>query len=118
MRGPLPPARPLAASVPAAWRQAFLSTLVAANLALGGLPDACHALDMSRVGRDMRDMPMTALRTQERKVIDMFQRATPSVVYITTFEKSKFTKLEVEAGTGSGFVWDAEGRIITNYHVR
>ena len=25
--------------------------------------------------------------------------------------------LEVPAGTGSGFVWDREGHIITNYHV-
>jgi len=42
-------------------------------------------------------------------------------VYISTFvEKTdRFTMnaVEVPAGTGSGFVWDKDGHIVTNYHV-
>jgi S1-C subfamily serine protease len=61
------------------------------------------------------------LASDERSAIEIFQSVSPSVVYITSVElrRSIFTLnvYEIPRGTGSGFVWDAEGRIVTNYHV-
>jgi S1-C subfamily serine protease len=55
----------------------------------------------------------------ERSVTGLFRAAAPSVAYITT-EARRFDPLsgvELAQGAGSGFVWDAEGHIVTNYHV-
>lgn len=59
--------------------------------------------------------------TLEGRRIDVFEKAAPSVVYIDTFIEQRDTFspsiLEIPAGTGSGFVWDDKGHIVTNYHV-
>lgn len=61
------------------------------------------------------------LAEDEKNTIDVFQEVSPSVVYITSIEvrRSLFSLnvYEIPQGTGSGFVWDREGRIVTNYHV-
>jgi len=61
------------------------------------------------------------LAEDEKNTIDVFQEVSPSVVYITSIEvrRSIFSLnvYEIPQGTGSGFVWDREGRIVTNYHV-
>jgi S1-C subfamily serine protease len=61
------------------------------------------------------------LTEDERSTIDLFRRSSHSVVFITTRElRRKFWSarpLEVESGSGSGFVWDRDGHIVTNYHV-
>lgn len=63
----------------------------------------------------------TALTADERNTIQLFQRSRSSVVYITslTTRRDAFTlnMLEIPQGEGSGFVWDADGHIVTNYHV-
>ena len=44
----------------------------------------------------------------------------PSVVYVQTFVEKLIASanaVEVPAGAGSGFVWDAKGYICTNFHV-
>lgn len=62
------------------------------------------------------------LNAEEKLTVDVFQRNTPGVVYITT-EVFKFTnaaRMEVEAvprGSGSGWVYDDQGHIVTNFHV-
>jgi putative serine protease PepD len=55
----------------------------------------------------------------ERRVIEVYQRVAPSVVNITTqvLRRSFFFEVIPEEGSGSGFVLDSEGRILTNYHV-
>lgn len=57
----------------------------------------------------------------EMATIRLFEGAAPSVCYITTTNIGYdfFTRdaTEIPAGTGSGFVWDNNGHIITNYHV-
>jgi len=57
----------------------------------------------------------------ELNSIEIFQSISPSVVYITSIElRRDFFSLnayEIPSGTGSGFVWDNEGRIVTNFHV-
>lgn len=61
----------------------------------------------------------SGLDFSEKRVIDVYNRVSPSVVNITTqvMRRSFFFELVPEEGAGSGFVLDGEGRIITNYHV-
>ncbi len=63
----------------------------------------------------------TALLPDERNTISVFQEVAPSVVFITSKAVRQgffFTDTyEVPAGSGSGFVWDNQGHIVTNYHV-
>ena len=68
--------------------------------------------------------PVTArgdLEADEQNTIDIFRQTSPSVVYVTSiaFRRGLFSLngIEVPQGTGSGFVWDREGRIVTNFHV-
>jgi S1-C subfamily serine protease len=68
---------------------------------------------------------MVALRedldADERETIQLFQRASPSVVFITTMAVRRdlfsFNLLELPQGTGSGFIWSDQGYIVTNFHV-
>ena len=55
----------------------------------------------------------------EQDLIHIYQNANPSVVNITTqiLRPDFFWGTVPEEGAGSGFVWDDQGRIITNYHV-
>jgi len=61
------------------------------------------------------------LTNEESATIELFKKASPSVVYITTLTRgvSMWTRsvLEIPAGTGSGFFWDDGGHVVTNYHV-
>ncbi len=57
----------------------------------------------------------------ERRTIQLFENASPGIVNITVATRqrdpwSRRTR-DVPAGTGSGFVWDTQGHIVTNYHV-
>jgi S1-C subfamily serine protease len=65
--------------------------------------------------------PRGGLNPEERATIALFRQASPSVVYITTLAQQRdFFSLnitEIPQGSGSGFVWDQEGHIITNFHV-
>lgn len=57
----------------------------------------------------------------EKSTINLFKQASPSVVHITaiTVQRDFFSLnlYQIPEGTGSGFVWDANGNIITNFHV-
>nr|MBF0222368.1 trypsin-like peptidase domain-containing protein [Desulfobulbaceae bacterium] len=61
------------------------------------------------------------LAADEQSTIELFERTSPSVAYITTSQiRRDFFSLnvyEIPRGTGSGFVWDTDGHIVTNYHV-
>ncbi len=61
------------------------------------------------------------LAADEQNTIDIFKENSPSVVYVTSIalRRSFFSlnAVEVPQGTGTGFVWDTKGRIVTNYHV-
>ncbi|MCI5145137.1 MAG: hypothetical protein D3923_06300, partial [Candidatus Electrothrix sp. AR3] len=61
------------------------------------------------------------LAQDEQNTIKVFQQTSPSVVYITSIgvQRNLFSLnlYEIPQGTGSGFIWDAQGRIVTNYHV-
>ena len=65
--------------------------------------------------------PRGDLTAHERKVIDLFREASPAVVYITNIgvrqDLFSINAVEIPQGTGSGFVWDDRGHIVTNFHV-
>ncbi len=62
-----------------------------------------------------------ALTAVESHTIRLFEAAAPSVCYITTTQlrRNYFSRnvTEIPSGTGSGFVWDRNGHIVTNFHV-
>ncbi|HVO93587.1 MAG TPA: trypsin-like peptidase domain-containing protein [Terriglobales bacterium] len=61
------------------------------------------------------------LAPQEKATIALFRQASPSVVHITAIavQRDLFTlkPYQIPEGTGSGFIWDTRGNIITNFHV-
>ncbi len=61
------------------------------------------------------------LAADEKATIELFEKAKDSVVFITTrAEVMDFwtrNVFSVPRGTGSGFIWDDAGHVITNYHV-
>lgn len=61
------------------------------------------------------------LLADEKSTIALFRQASPSVVNITAIgmERDLFTLnlYQIPQGSGSGFVWDTNGDIITNFHV-
>ena len=62
--------------------------------------------------------PLTA---EEQTTIQIFEEASKGVAYITTKQRRysmfNLNAMEVPSGSGSGFIWDRKGHIVTNYHV-
>jgi S1-C subfamily serine protease len=65
--------------------------------------------------------PRADLSESEQRNIRLFEEASPSVVYITSvaLQEDLFSRdiSQIPLGTGSGFIWDDAGHIITNFHV-
>jgi S1-C subfamily serine protease len=65
--------------------------------------------------------PRGDLAADEKTTIELFKRCAPSVVYITNLAVRRdafgFNVTEIPQGTGSGFVWDDQGHVVTNFHV-
>lgn len=61
------------------------------------------------------------LTKEEQRSIEIFQRNSLSVVFITNLQNQQdFFSMNVyqrPRGTGTGFVWDQAGHIVTNFHV-
>jgi len=57
----------------------------------------------------------------EANTTEVFRKASPAVVFVTNtaLQRSLFSLdvREIPRGSGSGFVWDRQGLIVTNYHV-
>ena len=65
--------------------------------------------------------PRGELAPEERTTIELFERSRDSVVFISTKEAVvdlwSRNVMAVPRGTGSGFIWDEAGHVVTNYHV-
>jgi S1-C subfamily serine protease len=62
-----------------------------------------------------------SLSAEERNTISVFEKAAKSVVYITNTAVRRdiwsLNTFEVPQGSGSGFIWNTQGHIVTNFHV-
>jgi len=65
--------------------------------------------------------PRSDLAAGEKAMIALFRQASPSVVHITTIATARdfFTlnTQQIPEGMGSGFIWDENGNIVTNFHI-
>lgn len=61
------------------------------------------------------------LAADEKSTIELFEKSRDSVVYISTaaLVRDAWTRnvFSVPKGTGSGFIWDEAGHVVTNFHV-
>ncbi len=65
-------------------------------------------------------MPASALFPDEENTIRVFKSASASVVYVTNVAIMRSPDMDEQAipqGAGSGYVWDRQGHIVTNFHV-
>jgi S1-C subfamily serine protease len=95
----------------------FAGLICGRGLGLGG-----PAVSPRPVPPAERPAPLPeGLSAEEKRDIDVFRRASQSVVFITNIAlRRDIFSLDVQAipqGTGSGFVWDALGHVVTNFHV-
>ena len=116
--GDLPAARGRAPTVPA-WLVAVL--LLAVTMLMmrnaGMLPGFSP-----RAATEPRSVtPRGNLAADEQSTIEIFRKASPSVVHITTLTRRRdrlsLNVTEIPEGTGTGFLYDDAGHIVTNYHV-
>lgn len=70
------------------------------------------------------DTPLKELRSltgHEQETIRLFEGSAPSVAFITSInlQRDYWTRnvMEIPQGSGSAFVWNKEGHIVTNFHV-
>ncbi len=97
--------------------------LVLALISAGVFAGWCgHALTPSALGQPRAVEPRGPLPEWEQVSIRRFKEAAPSVVYITTTEERSrdffgWDVVEVPSGSGTGFIWDGKGHVVTNYHV-
>ena len=102
------------------WKNVFWLVL-GVTLAWLILPFFQRAPGNVTLAEPLKVTPAAAFTNQEERTISVFETASPSVVYITTTDKvlDFWTRnvSERPSGTGTGFVWDKQGHIVTNYHV-
>jgi len=62
-----------------------------------------------------------SLAEDEQNNIAVFKAVSPSVVHITTLALARdffsLNIMQIPRGTGSGFIWDDRGHVVTNFHV-
>lgn len=120
---PRRPVQSATSSSPVAW--VLVGLLAVALLAAGvGLflawpKGSTSPTDPNATPREVA--PKGPLDAEEREAVELFKNTKDSVVNVDTvvFRRNLQTRATdvIQAGTGSGFIWDDEGRIVTNYHV-
>jgi S1-C subfamily serine protease len=105
--------------------------LVALGIALGAMAFWLGAeyLSRARKGGPLHDpsanpreaTPAEPLDAVEREAVELFKKVKDSVVNVDIVQIRRAMwddrLFEQQTGAGSGFIWDDQGRIVTNYHV-
>ncbi len=101
-----------------------LSAFIASATQAGAVGEWGRPLGAAYAGPEVRMRavaPAAPLEAEESHTIQIFERTAPSVVYIvnSALMRQLFSRnvYEVPQGAGSGFVWNQEGYIVTNFHV-
>lgn len=97
----------------------MITFVLAAGVLVGWCSSGLANRQASAAPRPVK--PRGALLPAEQALTELFKEARQSVAYITSvaYQRELFS-FDVEAvptGTGSGFVWDTEGHVVTNFHV-
>ncbi len=98
---------------------AFLSIVLLVFLAVEGV----RRLPRGWLGRDAESRvvaPRGELAPEERATVALFEGASPAVVSIQASNLRRYRGVgaqEIPEGSGSGFVWDEAGHVVTNMHV-
>jgi len=114
-----------------AGRVMLLVVHAAAGLCLLGMSEMAPAAEWGKPlgpayeGPEVRPRPVTPppqeLGADERATMAVFDKVSRSVVFIsnTAIQRDFWSldMMEVPQGSGSGFVWNKQGHIVTNFHV-
>ena len=97
---------------------------VEATLARAEAPSEAVAPPREALGAStpaVEPVSLGARTEDERNSTSVFKAAAPATVFVTqsqvVYDRFSMKATEAPAGTGSGFVWDDEGHIVTNCHV-
>lgn len=100
---------------------AVLLIVVAGALAFTVFQQRRQTQQVTYEPRPIAQRPDDRLGADEQDTIEVFSKFSRSVVHITTLtsrrDRITMDVTEIPRGTGSGFVWDQEGHIVTNFHV-
>jgi S1-C subfamily serine protease len=114
-----PPRRQPASSP---WLVPALILLTLASLALSGTLVWRDYVGRSGLDSEPRAVtPRGDLAADEKTTIEIYNQTRPSVVHITSMANRRdsltLNVQQVPEGTGTGFIWDDDGHIVTNFHV-
>ena len=113
------PATPVRAIMPTFTPTAVPAATPAVVAAVAELPKTGEESTAAQPLEVVEAIDAAGMDVAERRVIDVYERVAPSVVSITTrvLRRDFFFEVVPEEGSGSGFVLDRQGHILTNYHV-
>ncbi len=101
--------------------RAAITLLTAAVIAVGIYHIAVTEEPGVNASTDTSPAYTVMLTSDEANNIEVFEKASPSVVFVTNTQlrRQLFSPnvMEIPRGSGTGFIWDDSGLIVTNFHV-
>ncbi|NMG43875.1 PDZ domain-containing protein [Aromatoleum toluvorans] len=103
------------------WRVFVVTLSLAALMALWRMLPAFEDWFSPTQVAERTVTPRGDLAADEKSTIELFEHTRNSVVFISTAQlvRDAWTRnvMQVPRGTGSGFIWDDAGHVVTNFHV-